>query len=83
MGLENPVELDVTFTVEDGRIQSYTAAMTEESMARMPPPPETMPETGTARSAPLAALALLAGLILFGLGWRLSRRGVRESPRRV
>lgn len=83
MGFEEPVELDVTFTVEDGLIQSYTAAMTEESMARMPAPPSTMPETGTTSSSPLAALVLLAGLTLLGLGWALSRKRVHEASEHV
>lgn len=73
MGVQE-VELVVEAVVEDGLIQSYTASMTEESLAKLPPPPSEMPETGSSvPSGGQAALLIFAGLVFIlvaGLGIR-------------
>lgn len=66
MGLDAPVELVVTFTVEEGLIRGYTAAMTEASLARLPPPPAALPESGRGATNTLAILAILVGAALLG-----------------
>lgn len=72
MGVQE-VELIVKAVVEGGLIQSYTASMTEDSLAKLPPPSE-MPETGSSvPSGRQTALLIFAGLILIiaaGLGIR-------------
>jgi hypothetical protein len=64
--------------VRDGKIQSYTFSITPESLAKFPPPAQTLPETGGRAPAAYTATLLMAlgGLALLGgLGlWRLSSR---------
>lgn len=65
MGIED-IELVVELVVQDGMIQSYTATLTEESLAKMQEmlPPPTLPATGG-----VGAPSYAGCLALVGLGW--------------
>lgn len=54
--------------VRDGKIQSYTFTMSEESLAKLGPPPGALPETGGASPASLLPLWLCLCGLLIGLG---------------
>lgn len=80
MGLDEPVELVVTFTVEEGLIRRYTAAMTEASLARLPPPPAALPETGRGATHTLPILAILAGAALLWVARLTSTAHSHNTP---
>ena len=69
--------------VREGRIQTYTATMTEESLAALMAAmsPESLPETGGILYPSYAALAILVGLVgisgfgLEALHWRRRNGG--------
>jgi LPXTG-motif cell wall-anchored protein len=61
--------------VREGKIQTYTATMTEESLAALMAAmsPESLPETGGSVFPSYAVIALLGGLIAIGgFGWKRS-----------
>ena len=73
LGLDS-IDNDFVVTVQDGKIQTYTATMTDESlaalMAAMPPP--AMPETGGNAFPISAVVAARGGLAVAGaLGMRV------------
>lgn len=69
------IDNEFVVIVRDGKIQTYTATITPESLAKFPPPPETMPVTGGDASPSYALVMVLGGLaVLGGLGLALLRR---------
>jgi ketosteroid isomerase-like protein len=76
LGLDS-IDNEFVVVVREGKIQTYTATMTEESqaalMAAMTPP--VMPETGGSTLPSHAVVAILGGLIgISGLGLGTLRR---------
>jgi hypothetical protein len=69
------IEGEWVATVREGKIQSYTYTISEESLAKFPPAPESLAETGSGtlpRNASVTMLGLLA--VAGGLGLRWLRR---------
>jgi hypothetical protein len=74
------IDNEFTVIVQDGKIQTYTATMTGESLTRLMAamPPEALPESGeTTFPASAVVLALGSLVILGGLGLALRRRRSR------
>ena len=77
MGLDSLVAEWVA-VLRDGKFQSYSWTITEESLAELMAamPPQGMPETGGTAVLPYAVVAVFGGLVcigglgLGGLGWR-------------
>jgi hypothetical protein len=73
------LEGELVLVVRDGKIQSYTFTMSPESLAKLPPPPETLAETGGDSSSPYHLVMAIGGLVVAGgllfatLGLRLRR----------
>ena len=70
----------LVLVVRDGRIQIYTFTMSQESLAKLPPPPQILAETG-GRSlstdqlvVALGVLVVAGGLLLTSVGSGLRRR---------
>ena len=64
----------LVLVVRDGEIQSYTFNPSPESLAKLPPPPATLAETGGGSLPGMLPLWLCAGGLLVGsLGLRLRR----------
>jgi ketosteroid isomerase-like protein len=62
--------------VRDGKVQSYTYTISEESLAQFSEQPQTLPETGSspwANYASVIALGLLAVAGSLGVQWLLAR----------
>jgi ketosteroid isomerase-like protein len=78
MGIESVVAEWVA-VVRDGKLQSYSWTMSDESLAALMAamPPEAMPETGGMAVPVYAVMAILGGLLCSGaLGfWHPSQRG--------
>jgi hypothetical protein len=73
LGLDS-IDNDFVVTVQDGKIQTYTATMTDESLAALMAamPPQAMPETGGNAFPFYAMVAALGGLaVAGGLGMRV------------
>jgi ketosteroid isomerase-like protein len=74
------LEGELVLVVRDGKIQSYTFTMSPESLAKLPPPPETLAETGGGSLAAyhwvmaLGGLVVAGGLLITTLGLGLKRR---------
>ncbi|MGD8465436.1 MAG: nuclear transport factor 2 family protein [Anaerolineae bacterium] len=74
------LEGELVLVVRDGKIQSYTFAMSPESLAKLPPPPEILAETGGGSLASypwvmaLGGLVVAGGLLITTLGLGLKRR---------
>ena len=63
------IDNEFVVIVRDGKIQTYTATITPESLAKFPPPPETMPVTGGTNPTGTLPLWLgVGGLLLLALG---------------
>ena len=79
LGLDS-IDNEFVVIVREGKIQTYTATMTEESLAALMAAmsPESLPETGGIVFPSYAVLAILGGLIgISGFGleaWRWLRR---------
>ena len=79
LGLDS-IDNEFVVIVREGKIQTYTATMTEESLAALMAAmsPESLPETGGIVFPSYAVLAILGGLIgIIGFGleaWRWLRR---------
>jgi hypothetical protein len=75
------IEGEWVATVRDGKIQSYTYTISEESLAKFPPAPESLAETGGgalpsyALVVTLGSLAVASGL---GLQWLRRRSHLRR-----
>ena len=74
------LEGELVLVVRDAKIQSYTFTMSPESLAKLPPPPETLAETGGGSLASyhwvmvLGGLVVAGGLLIATLGLGLKRR---------
>jgi ketosteroid isomerase-like protein len=68
-------------TVRDGKVQSYTYTISEESLARFAQGPEALPETG-GRALPSYTLVTAVGALVvaggFGLQWLRRRSFLRR-----
>ena len=60
------LEGELVLVVRDGKIQSYTFTMSPESLAKLPPPPETLAETGGGSLFPYQLVMALGGLVVAG-----------------
>ena len=60
------LEGELVLVVRDGKIQSYTFTMSPESLAKLPPPPETLAETGGGSLSPYHLVMALGGLVVAG-----------------
>jgi len=56
----------LVLVVRDGEIQSYTFTPSPESLAKLPPPPATLAETGGGSLSPYHLVMALGGLIVAG-----------------
>jgi ketosteroid isomerase-like protein len=78
MGVDS-LEGELVLVVSDGKIQSYTFTMSPESLAKLPPPPQTLAETGGSSLSPdqgvmtLGGLLVAGGLLITTLGFGLRR----------
>jgi ketosteroid isomerase-like protein len=79
MGIDS-IEGELALTVSEGRIQEYTFTMSAESLAKFPPPPETLAETGGG-AVPTEALVVALGVLAVagGLGVEMLRRSREPS----
>lgn len=74
MGVDS-IEGEWVATVQDGKIQSYTLTISEESLAKFPPPPESLAETGGGALPGYALVVTLGSLaVTSGLGVQWLRR---------
>jgi hypothetical protein len=76
LGLDS-IDNEFVVIVQEGKIQTYTATMTDESLAELMAamPPQAMPESGEAAFPTYAAITAIGGLaILAGTGLTLQRR---------
>ena len=68
------LEGTLVLLVPEGKIQTYTFTPSPESLAKLPPPPETLAETGGGSLSPshlvlaLGGLAVAGGLLIAALG---------------
>jgi ketosteroid isomerase-like protein len=65
MGVDS-IEGELALIVRDGKIQSYTFTMSPESLAKFPPPPESLAETGGGAAPTHALVSALGGLVIAG-----------------
>jgi hypothetical protein len=56
----------LVLVVRDGKIQSYSFTPSPESLAKLPPPPATLAETGEGSLSPYHLLMALGGLVVAG-----------------
>jgi ketosteroid isomerase-like protein len=56
----------LVLVVRDGEIQSYTFTPSPESLAKLPPPPATLAETGGGSLSPYHLVMALGGLVVAG-----------------
>ena len=74
MGVDS-IEGELALIVREGKIQSYTFTMSPESMAKFPPPPESLAETGGDAFPTYALVMALGVLVVAGsLGVEMLRR---------
>jgi ketosteroid isomerase-like protein len=74
MGVDS-IEGEWAATVREGKIQSYTYTMSEESLAKFPPAPESLAETGSGTLPDYASVMMLGLLaVAGGLGLQWLRR---------
>jgi hypothetical protein len=75
------IEGEWVATVREGKIQSYTYTISEESLAKFPPAPESLAETGGGalpHYASVITLGLLAVAAGLGLRWLRRRSFLRR-----
>ena len=65
MGVDS-LEGELVLTVSDGKIQTYAFTMSPESLAKLPPPPQTLAETGGGSVSPDQVVVTLGGLLVAG-----------------
>ncbi|MFN2291430.1 MAG: nuclear transport factor 2 family protein [Anaerolineae bacterium] len=74
------LEGELVLVVSDGKIQSYTFTMSPESLAKLPPPPETLAETGGDSLSPAHIVMTLGGLLVAG-GLLMTALGLERRRR--
>jgi hypothetical protein len=70
------LELVLEAVVKDGFIHSYTATLTQESLAKLQAimPPQNLPQSGGPGLPAYVGWLAAVGLGMLGLGWSLSRK---------
>ncbi|MFC2036433.1 hypothetical protein ACFLYD_00475 [Chloroflexota bacterium] len=65
MGVDS-IEGELALIVREGKIQSYTFTMSPESLAKFPPQPESLAETGGGALPTHTLVSALGGLVIAG-----------------
>ena len=75
------IEAEWVATVREGKIQSYTYTISEESLAKLAPPPESLAEIGSG-ALPWYALVVSLGFLTvatgLGMQWLRHRSHLRR-----